>query len=153
MPNRPLKAPIRSRNGRNRDQNLLRASNGYLNLPCDLRAVPAVAVGLGYVLRVSTLSAAAALAAGWKLRPYPAQRSDTRQELARVVVNCSIQQINEAAASSSHRSSCIFPDQPRKALNQAKRIGFIDPARRSRWSAWLSSRAARCNISFRAPVN
>jgi hypothetical protein len=40
-----------------------------------------------------------------------------------------------------------------KCANYAKRVGIIDPARRSRWSARLSKRAARCNISFRAPAN
>ena len=37
--------------------------------------------------------------------------------------------------------------------NQAKRVAVIDPARRSIWSARVSKRAARCNISFRASTN
>jgi cation diffusion facilitator CzcD-associated flavoprotein CzcO len=41
----------------------------------------------------------------------------------------------------------------RNAPNQTKRCAVIDPARRSRWSARLSKRSARCNISFRAPVS
>jgi len=79
--------------------------------------------------------------------PIPGKNSPRSLSLLRVSKSKRQQRLR-------HADRAAYPQQqPWNEHNQAKRFGFIDPARRSRWSAWLSSRAARCNISFRAPVN